>query len=295
MILFTNQTKIDLAAVQALSLEQREDASLYLEADLSAITDASLTIVDLSGDGSFQNMHAPSVLVETFLQCGLPASVKTINFIISDVDVTQSMRAYGYQVAYEFLKYGREMSTHVCTEHNFLTCIVPPPQEGKNWKVYGYAYDNLQGKIVDPYQNFNYEDFIKLPECKIIWEGKNLDDWLNSPKRHSDNKEQYGKTVDFTSIVPLPIAITKGSIINAKFPDLKKLIDEENSHLPQDEQKAPSKAKDSITSKPTSPNNKQALFSSSLLVTKKEKSVKTQAASRDEQKEAPTPSKKQKI
>src|SRR5258707_13200429 len=97
MILYINKTKIDLAASQVLSSARKESIGYYLETDLSAITDDSLTIIDLSGDAKFQNTEAASVLAKTLLQCGLPDSVKTINFIVSDVDRPQRMSSYWYQ------------------------------------------------------------------------------------------------------------------------------------------------------------------------------------------------------
>jgi hypothetical protein len=162
ILLIDKSVNIDFAAIQALSKLRNEEIGSYLETDLSTLVDDSLTFVDLSGDADFQNSHHPEPFAKKLMECGLSSSIKTIYFIISDVDVTQSVSSYGSQVAYEFLKYGREMSTYVCADQRFIqTCIIPPMNESDTWKVYGYAYDNLRSKIVKPYTIFTYEDFIK--------------------------------------------------------------------------------------------------------------------------------------
>jgi hypothetical protein len=289
MIIFINKTKIDLAAAKDLALHSNEKIGLYIETDFSAITDDSITIVDLTGNGEFQNVFAPSAITKTLLQCGLSDSVKTINFIISDVDVTQSISSYGNQVAYEFLKYGREISTYVSADQNFIqTCIIPPMNESKTWKVYGYAYDNLRSKIDKPYTSFTYEDFIKLSECKIIWEGNNFHEWLNDSYRLTDNRERYGKKVDFAAITPLPLTINKGSIISVEFPEIQKIMEEENELiLLKEKQKQPKKKKDSIRTESASLPHKHALFSNPPSVEEKGNSPKKSLTGDDERKEAP--------
>jgi hypothetical protein len=220
MILLVGTSEIDLSAACALNYIRPEKIGHFALTDISSISDDSVTIIDLSGDGSFQNSNSPTLLAKLLIECGLPESVKTVNFIVSDVDPSASMKAYGYQLAHILNSSGRKISVNVCTDENNETCIIPPMRANDDWKVYGVNRGNLKELVIEPYKNFSYKDFIRLTEAKVIWEGKNFYDWLNNSFHQYDaSKVNFGKDFSKDEITILP-SKNKGCISRALDPDL---------------------------------------------------------------------------
>ena len=146
-----------------------------------------LTLVSLNADGSFQNLIAPQILATKLLQSGLPASIKEIEIIVSDVDKENPLLDYAMRLGKAFLNNNREVTVKAVMSMEGETLIVPPEQAGDDWRVYLIhgSSDAVKGK--------DYDFYHSQPKT-LLFEGKIQDflqdDCVITPKEISSSSQQ---------------------------------------------------------------------------------------------------------
>ncbi|MCL9684366.1 hypothetical protein [Legionella maioricensis] len=145
-----------------------------------------LTLVSLNADGSFQNLIAPQMLAAKLLQSGLPASIKEIEIIVSDIDKDNPLLDYAMRLGKAFFNKNREITIKAVMSMEGETLIVPPDKESGDWRVYLInRSSDAEGKCFDFY--------CSQPKT-LLFEGKIQDflqeDCVITPKEISSSSQQ---------------------------------------------------------------------------------------------------------
>ncbi len=144
--------------------------------------DKRLILLDLRADGEFQDLVDAEALADDFMEKQLPNSIKIIDLYISDLPAEVGLAEFGEKLANTFMqKYQREIYVRIITniKHD-CTLLVPP--EDQLWKVYG-----LKNFANCPVMSLN--TLTTVSTKTLLWEGKDLKEWLNNPKRICMAKE----------------------------------------------------------------------------------------------------------
>lgn len=145
-----------------------------------------LTLVSLNADGSFQNLIAPQILAAKLLQSGLPASIKEIEIIVSDIDKDNPLLDYAMRLGKAFFNKNREITIKAVMSMEGETLVVPPDKESDDWHVY-----LINGSSDAEGTGF---DFYYSQPKTLLFEGKIQDflqeDCVITPKEISSSSQQ---------------------------------------------------------------------------------------------------------
>lgn len=105
-------------------------------------------------------------------------SIKDIYLLVSEITQRHSLVVFANLLARELAEHhDKQIKVHVISSLNFdITFLIPPNKNSKNWQVYGVNPDN---EIEHP----TVAMLSKLAEKKLIWEGGDILDWMNSPQQ----------------------------------------------------------------------------------------------------------------
>jgi hypothetical protein len=159
-----------------------------------------LTVMDLSADGTFQELIEPKEFARILLKKGLPETVERICLLISDTQLKHSLAVFSKRLAVELENRGRYIKVNYVSELNaYYTLVVSPSNNKDNWKVYA-IYDGSANKTLNVGCSsfFKQEKFVKglladkrlnidaiesIKAKRLIWEGKDIEGWLNQPRK----------------------------------------------------------------------------------------------------------------
>lgn len=154
MLILMDKTPINKLAAQYLLTNQ-----------LDSENDTSCFIVDIE-QKFFKKNITPEQYAADLMKSGLPDFIKDIYLFTSEIEPNHFMAVFAHHLARCFAEFhGRKINVHISSYlSSEITHIIPPENNNGSWKIYGMSRENLQSK-------------------KLIWEGKNILEWMNDPQQ----------------------------------------------------------------------------------------------------------------
>jgi hypothetical protein len=220
MILIMRKNDINTNALNALTQGSMERYSFFPEVDFSNTTDTSLTILDLSGNGSFQHNLAAVPLANYLIEKGLTNSIQSINLLVSDINLEHAMLAYAPNLAEAFTAHNKTLQVNAIRGKGYLaTCIVPPANKGEDWTFYGTNTTFITNKISRPFENGLEWVLSQKDKIFLLWQGKNLSDLFN----------QYGMKFNSNKTSEPQLNTASGTFPGTLFPKKTEAKSESNT------------------------------------------------------------------
>jgi hypothetical protein len=159
-----------------------------------------LTIMDLSADGTFQELMEPKAYAEDLIKKGLPESVTRICLLVSDTQFKKSLAAFSKSLAVALGNKGRTIKVHYVSKLNAdYTLIVPPVNPTDDWSVFAIYDKDAASKLnigcasffkqeqfvsdILKHKTLDIEELKKIEKKVLLWQGKDIEAWCNHPQR----------------------------------------------------------------------------------------------------------------
>jgi hypothetical protein len=174
----------------------------YPKPDFSHLTDSTLTILDITADGKFQDLTSPELFAKELVEVmHLPDTTKVINLIISDVNYEAGLDNFCDKLTLHLKELGRDVVVKDPSDpHYEVSFIEPPLDNNTQWAVYGIKLstaENLGLRFRIPLTETakltrrqaeekalsNFRLLQQCPDKKVLWKGSDINDWLNLDER----------------------------------------------------------------------------------------------------------------
>lgn len=184
IIIMDSNDKLAATAAEQLAAVTREEVVFYHHTlDLSKVKDTKITFIDLRADSSFQDRfdanHFADKLCKDFK---ISLRVNTIDFLIAENQNDDSMIAFAetcvQRLKSEHKREDIKIRTFLDPTYGNML-LTPPTGQHKKWQIHGLR----NFTEANPAQRLNYQVLYASPSKELLWEGKNLEDWLNNPQR----------------------------------------------------------------------------------------------------------------
>jgi hypothetical protein len=173
MIIIMQNNQLNKEAAKLLAKKDNdgniiEPIQKMYEVDFKNITDDTLTILDITGDGNFQKDYPGKVLAMMLLERNLPTSIKKIQIIVSDVDWKENpVVCVGREMSNYLQHEGRAVDVYTYNEVSVGPTCISLDKDKKEWKIEKYSQSSfLNGSSKNGFHN------------KELWSGKDIRDKL---------------------------------------------------------------------------------------------------------------------
>lgn len=143
-----------------------------------------LFILDVVGLHRFSLEKSAKTFADELIKMGLPHSIKDIYFIMSDLEISNSLINFANELANALAEFhDRNIRVHTPTHLGYDITIVFPKENGR-WQIYGLYDDGIIGKkIVRTNSNIDFDFINTLKNKTLLWEGVDLKGYLDHPQK----------------------------------------------------------------------------------------------------------------
>jgi hypothetical protein len=199
MIIIMFPTEYNRKAAELMA-ENDEKIMAYPHLDYQDIKDERLIIINLTARLRKQQLLDNGLLIKMLEEkAPLPASIKLIDLVYSDVDKKTGLAKQTDDISYYFRRKdysNREVSVRHVHDNNrfYFTIIVPPTfTDTQEWCLYGLSKDQVAAyeanmKLKDENSDDNdddekpltdYLEFIKDQKIEPFWKGKDMREYMS--------------------------------------------------------------------------------------------------------------------
>lgn len=186
MIIIMKESEINRKAAEALMrIYNISNLYLYSDAILKMREDDSsyCIIIDFNDESHLaKNSISPQQFSAKLMAAGLPKTVKHVYLLVSEVSAEYPLSAYAHHFALNFAEvFQRKIAVHTVSSLNFEMSVLALSSK-ETWQIYGLRKENLPTAI----EEASSELLPKINNKKLIWEGENILDYMQSPQQTFD-------------------------------------------------------------------------------------------------------------
>ncbi len=185
MILLMNNDPLNKTAAKWL-VKDKESIQSYFLCRFDNINDDTLTLIDLTANGNFQEMYDGELFADKLVKRGMPASITTINLILSVFSDKDDVGIFAQKLIYKLKKeYGIIVKVHVAADIDYNNFLLVPPISDDKWRVYTITNANIAR--IKPY---DFDKLYQMPEKQLLWEGSDIYTWLIQPDQTLESLDE---------------------------------------------------------------------------------------------------------
>ncbi len=184
IIIMDPEHRLTVAAAQHLAAATKEQIIPYHhKLDLKNLKGSKITFIDLRADGVFQERFDAGYFADKLCkEFKMPVCVTLIDYLIAENQKVDSMIAFAHDFVQRLKnEHGRDdFTVRTLSDPTYRNILLTPPiNQNKKWQVHGMR----SNVITDSEQPLNYQILYACQPKKLLWDGENLEDWLDDLQR----------------------------------------------------------------------------------------------------------------